>query len=215
MPDYEHERKERRERPAGPTPTMPPMNLGLYAAMNQYLRKRGLDPALARANRWYPSSKAGDAYPRVVIPATNSHRTVFWQARALGDQGPRYQSPPAPRLDSIVIVWPDAAVFEPHEKKRAAIFEGPMDALAAAMCGWVGVALMGKNPTTRVYAHLARTLAGYDAVHAIPDADSIASAAEWSLRLAARGVHAPILLLDVGHSDFASISPALRERCLP
>lgn len=104
-----------------------------------YLRLRDLSHTLARENFWFPSDQAGDSSPRVVIPATATPPNIFWQARAMDDNPKRYQSPAAPKGDALVIVWP----MLDRTPLGTVLFEGPMDALAIAELGYVGVATMG------------------------------------------------------------------------
>ena len=118
---------------------MPTANNALSAYVDAYLEDRGLNPRVAEANFWYPSSEAGDDRPRIVIPASATPPNVYWQARAIdGDEEPRYQSPSAPRGDACILVWPKAI-----NRSQLVVAEGPLDALAAADAGYVGVATMG------------------------------------------------------------------------
>ena len=135
--------------------------------MDVYLESRRLDPKLARANEWYPSTDAGDRWPRMVMPATYMRHTVadavspFWQARLLGDSEPtfsipRYQSPRLVRNGAVILVYPWSNV-DHHDispGKTLVIVEGPCDALAAAGAGFTGCALMGISPNQPVLEHL-------------------------------------------------------------
>jgi len=116
--------------------------LSLSGEMRRYLEGRGLDYFLAAKNMWYPSTDAGDASPRIVMPGTSHiYGNVYWQARAMDDNPKRYQSPYAPRGDAVIVVWP-----RNKRISRSVVVEGPMDALAAAELGALGVALMGATP---------------------------------------------------------------------
>lgn len=144
---YEHERQERSA--AGPLNNVWPEYSGTHkhlAQMDAYLLDRQLDPGLARHNGWYPSVNAGDGHLRVVIPAVpraDNPGHVYWQARDLtGKAHLRYTSPRGPRADALVLVTPD----DETEAGAFVIVEGPMDALAAAGEGYVGVAVMGISP---------------------------------------------------------------------
>ena len=113
--------------------------------MQHYLESRCLSFNLAVENGWYPSTVAGDIWGRIVIPATSKiPGNYYWQARAI-QKGiePRYQSPCASRGDAIVVVWPGQRVTR---RQVGCVVEGPMDALAAAGVGCVGIALMGVMP---------------------------------------------------------------------
>jgi hypothetical protein len=127
----------------------------LWDVMKLYLADRGLDSVLAERNGWYPSEAANpdyasDGIARLVIPAlSHVEGNVFWQARDMTELDPkRYTSPGAPRRDAVIVVWP--AVSSSRAATRSAVLEGPMDALAAAMEGYLGVALMGMMPSVEV-----------------------------------------------------------------
>lgn len=117
--------------------------------MEAYLESRDLDVTLARKNGWYPSRQAGDSFLRVVIPArTHKAGHVYWQARALSPKAYlRYQSPPGPRHEAIIVI-------EPAEPVGTVIVEGPMCALRAAMHGYIGIALMGAVPNEATLRHV-------------------------------------------------------------
>lgn len=132
----------------------------LRAAMNRYLNSRRLDPSLARINGWYPSRRAGDNEPRIVIPAINSLDYPYWQARAMIEGGMRYQSPRVARTDSVIEVVPMIPAVE-WGPFVLFITEGPMDALALMQEGYrfnyptKAIALMGDYPSDCVYEFLA------------------------------------------------------------
>lgn len=136
MADYEYD----------PTPkgrgnvSLPFRDDSLVAAMKAYLAGRRLDYGVATWNGWYPSSRAGDSYPRIVIPGTITPRGPFWQARCMTDGEPRYQSPGGERNGAVIVIRPYRA------PRVCVITEGPMDALVAAMYGHLGIAVMGNTP---------------------------------------------------------------------
>jgi len=103
----------------------------LLAQQHTYLRSRNLDPSVARFNQWYPTELLG---PRIVIPCTEG----FWQARTMCDHPMRYRSAGGSRNKAFCIVWP----IHP-QPTLTVIVEGPMDALAAAGEGAVGIASLG------------------------------------------------------------------------
>lgn len=152
---YEHDRAEKPDAEKHYCTALPKRADYLWPAMQVYLEDRGLDYHLAVENGWYPSDQANDDFPRVVIPATSAIAgNVYWQARDLtGDANIRYQSPFASRGDAIVVVWPRG---NPARVKRAAMVEGPADALAAAGAGLLGVALMGSAPPWKALALAAK-----------------------------------------------------------
>lgn len=119
---------------------MPVCNPCLWSMFTSYLNSRELSSTLACHNGWYPTASANDAVPRVLIPAVNTTKHNYWQARAMISEEPRYQSPSVARGDSIIVVR--------HWRARTfgLVCEGPMDALAGAMEGGLGIALMGNKP---------------------------------------------------------------------
>jgi len=166
---YQHERKE----PTyydGPRPEMPKENESLRSKMSRYLEGRELSYALAFNNGWYPSRDV-DGYDRIVIPCSNSLGITYYQARAMDRWvSIRYNSPLATREDSIVIVWPELL----SGSKGTVICEGPMCALAACGCGYIGIGLMGNQPPDTVVDHIVRLIKGYfEPVIVVPDLDHI------------------------------------------
>jgi len=79
---------------------------------------------------------------RIVIPCTSATpENKYWQARAMEEGVLRYESPHnVSRGDAICLVWAGVP------KGGTALVEGPMDALAAAECGLLGIAMMGNSP---------------------------------------------------------------------
>src|SRR3990167_5064168 len=84
---------------------LPVADASQLATMADYLVGRGLSYQLARENCWYPSTSAGDALPRVVVPAHGNLTTGFWQARAMAPVEPRWQSPHGPRVPWRRLRW--------------------------------------------------------------------------------------------------------------
>lgn len=205
---YAHEYTERRReaRPVRRASALPKPAADLALAQDRYLARRGLDPDLARFNGWYPSLSAGDREARVVIPASPGYLR-FWQARAMDPAVPkRYQSPHGPRGCAVIVVYPARGMT-----KTAVVVEGPMDALAAAGAGFLGVALMGNTPGPDVFDYLGTILAGR-AVVVAPDRDAQGAGARWLAELTARDLAARLVLLPA--KDLASIRPEDRREAL-
>ena len=156
---YEFERREAAEPPrAKPFCTARPAHdASLDASMSAYLDQRGLSPGLAFNNGWYPSRMAGDALPRVVIPASSRQPgNHYWQARAMIETPQRFESPHGvARGDALVFVAPWQVRAGP-----VVIVEGPMDALAAAGEGFPALALLGATPPDEVIEYAAALLGG-------------------------------------------------------
>jgi len=187
---YQHERKEPTHYD-GPRPEMPKENESLRSKMSRYLEGRELSYALANNNFWYPSRDV-DGYDRIVIPCSNSFGVTYYQARAMDRWVTiRYNSPLATREDSIVILWPEGNT----RAKGTVICEGPMDALAAGGLGYVGIGLMGNQPSEPVVAHIVRLVDGFfEPVVIVPDLDHIEMGTYMVGSLAGYGIVARIVL---------------------
>lgn len=204
---YRHEQREKKKVYVGPRPGFPEQNEELTKRMDAYLLDRHLSPDLARANGWYPSRYA--YFPRIVIPCSNSAGVPYFQARDMsGKSKLRYASPPASRDDSLVIVWPD----ESKPQLGGVIVEGPMCALAAAMLGYVGVALMGNQPTDAVLDHLAVYARAFQPVMIVPDADHLELGPLVLCALGQRGIAS--MILAPRKKDLGDMKPKERERFL-
>lgn len=198
---YWHERDEHepRRRPRAVSATPPAVAPLEWDTFTRYLTSRGLSADLAVQNRWYPSTSAGDRATRIVIPATTTTGVGFWQARAVDPTEPkRYQSPPVPRGDAVVLVYPVAVPI------GVVVCEGPMCALAAAECGYLGVALMGNTPTLPVIEHVAG-IAGPLPMVVVADTDALGPASVVAAQLAARGRRTRVVC-PRGAKDLAELS---------
>lgn len=186
-----------------------PSRYGEDTIWRDYLRGRGLDAGLAAANQWYPSRNAGDIEYRIVIPASSLiPGNVFWQARAVGAHIlKRYQSPHSPRGDAIVSVWP----LDPRPR-FSVVVEGPMDALAAAGEGCLGISLMGVTPPEECLRLTSRFAYGTIAL-VVADSDSVGAMAKVALKLLNYGL--AVKLVDPHpHKDLAEAPRAERRRIL-
>lgn len=182
---YAHEIEERRARASyDPGDREMPVFAGpeYYEEQDEYLRSRGLSPRLARENGWYPSLEAGDSALRIVMPCSPSALN-HWQARAVDPKvEKRYQSSHGKRGPAVIVAYPKAI-----DRLVVVIVEGPMDALAAAGAGVIGIALMGNTPSQEARGYIAETFAGYRAL-IVPDRDSVPEAARTQWQLASRGL---------------------------
>lgn len=196
-----------RERVASFNNFMPERTDTLLPLMAVYLKSRWLSVSRARLNGWYPSYCAGDRQPRVVIPATTTPPNIFWQARSLNEALPRYQSPIGNRGNAIVLVWPKV-----DPVKRVVIVEGPLDALAAAECGDLGLALMGSQPTEEQLLHAARFTRSRQ-VLLMPDNDQPTVLLALLPFFVNRSAGCKIILPSP-YKDLAEMPPDERERLL-
>ena len=163
---YKHERRERTEVYYGPRPAMPEQDDGLYPLMKLYLKARHLSFALASVNAWYPAWYKEAT--RIIIPCSNSAGVPYFQGRAMSDDAViRYASPPTSRDDSVVLCWPKDKAL------GMLICEGPMDALAAAGIGLLGVGIMGNQPNNVVLDYVALYARGFAPVRVLPDQDAL------------------------------------------
>lgn len=215
MTMYQHEYDEREVARRSMRPISAPYpteDKYLWHRFEAYLRERGLNHALAKANRWYPSTTAGDNLPRIVIPCTNSMGVGFWQARAMVVTEKRYQSPPVARGDSVVVVWPEPPCGAYVDPTAMVVVEGPMCALAAAGEGCVGVAMMGSTPPPMVLNFIS-TLASNLPILVVGDSDALTEAARVAGGLAIRGRKTKAVML-YGAKDLAELPKEQRERYL-
>lgn len=203
---YAHERGERRQ---GHTPSkpvvLPPLSTAHWPHMKAYLRKRGLSHPLAEHNGWYP---AVDRYAthRIVIPAQSLVNTwPYYQARAMDNNPKRYDSPSAPRGDALVICHPSDSTHE-----YVVLVEGPMDALAAAECGYTSIALMGNTPNDAVLTHVREVAKPYRGIIVLSDVDAISEAVEVTHRLWTAGSIAVLRPIN-GYKDLAEVPYEKRQ----
>lgn len=140
-------------------PAASPDPLDTEAMVEYLIGERKLDADIAINNGWYPSRNAGDTELRVVIPCLSSDlANRYWQARRLVDSPDkyplRYTSPHHVRRgDALAVVYPLSS-----KPKGTVLAEGPMDALAAAEAGFMGIGWMGTDPgdAPMVLAHRLR-----------------------------------------------------------
>jgi hypothetical protein len=165
--NYTHEKKEGRKY-AGPRPTFPSFETKYLPQMQLYLNSRNLSFQLAIDNGWYPYSADFCRELRMCIPCSNSCNLPYWQGRAIDGHPKRYDSPSASREDSIVIVWPE----DGFGVKGSVIVEGPLDALAAASEGYLGVGLMGNKPNEAVVNFVIESVQHFQPIIIVPDLDT-------------------------------------------
>jgi DNA primase len=204
--NYEHEAKAKREH-HGPRPKMPPIMPELAADMHNYLEERLLDSQLAEENRWYVSYD-DVLEPRIIIPCSNSAGIPYWQGRAMRDDVlKRYDSSVATRDDSVALVWPKAG----QKAKTAVVVEGPMDALAAAGAGALGIAVMGNAPTSEVFSYIENILRStyVEIVVVVPDLDTPILASRVAARLGGSGFAVRIVMPTA--KDLAAMMPEERK----
>ena len=183
---YEHEFEIGRQKYPSSKP-LPLDNHGLWTVAADYLRGRDLVPAVALYNGWYASQEAGDTEPRLVMVGTNSFGFPYWQARAFYDGAEkRYQSTHGARENSLIICWPLG------ETDSAVLMEGPIDALAAACEGFVGVAMLGNTAPPECVDYAAVILRGYE-VSVLPDTDDMEFGGRLCGAMAVRGIAARLI----------------------
>ena len=208
---YQHEYQERREPRAPSRPVaMPEEYRELWPCMWKYLEDRALDGNIADANGWYPTIDYAMC-ARVVIPASSLVNSwPYYQARLIVEAHPnvkRYVSPAAPRGDALAVVFPSKS------PKGSVIVEGPMDALAAAGMGYVGIGLMGNTPNSLVLDHIESIVKVFGQCFVIPDRDAFTEGASITADLWARGVRCTLKSI-TGAKDLAELSPERRTLIL-
>ena len=200
---YTHERKERQY--VGPRPEMPEQSDVLIGHMRRYLLSRHLSFSLASVNGWFPSFYQNAK--RIIIPCSNSLGVPYFQGRAMSDDAViRYASPPASRDDSIVLCWPKDKAL------GMLICEGPMDALAAAGVGLLGVGIMGNQPNNAVLDYVALYARGFAPVRVLPDQDALHFGASVVSGLAQRRILCRAI--EPRAKDLAAMSISEREELL-
>lgn len=196
--DYLHEKKDTGPfRPAKFPPPRP--DLAKYSA--EYLASRELSAELAAENGWYTSEWRG--VPVIVIPAWTSYGAAWFQVRATVPTDWRYDSPKGSRGDALGLVWPTC--YGGAGESGIVVVEGPMDALAVAEVGLLGIAMLGKNPSAsqleRLGFYLSRIFA--KRVLVVPDRDGL-ELVEKVLTVAPSNVVVRVLVPPV--KDFAAMS---------
>ncbi len=215
MTYYHHEQEEKRKKWEGPRPGFPACNPNLWPMMRQYLDKRQLDTGLAKENGWYPA-RYKQEHPRIIIPCSNSAGVPYFQGRDMSGKAKlRYASPPAARDDSGVLVWPSQGAPDEvaHKIKGTVIVEGPMDALAAAERGFLGIGLMGNDPNEDVIRFIIKLIQGcFEPVFIIPDADQLSMGPGVSAALSTEGLRCQVRLSP--KKDLAEMSVDERKEFL-
>lgn len=165
----------------------------------QYLQDRSLCSYTANANGWFPSRTAGDEELRVVIPCLSADLTNrYWQARLLRESKEkfplRYTSPHHVRRgDALAVVYPVDDVT-----RGTVLVEGPMDALAAAGEGFVGIAWMGTSPGDEPIQFAHRLVS--PPVYVVADSDAVQAAVKiWQNFVGA------FMVSVYPHKDLASV----------
>jgi DNA primase len=121
----------------------------------------------------------------------------------------RYQSPHGPRGNAVIVVWSLRGL-----SRDLVVCEGPMDALAVAAVGYLGVALMGNTPPSSCFDYIAETFRTdiRREVLVVPDRDAPAEGAQWLAELTARDFRARAVYLN--GKDLAALSPMARTEAL-
>ena len=202
---YRHEEREKKVRYVGPRPGFPEPCADYWNRMETYLNQRALSFSIAKGNGWYPAYYKSS--PRIVIPCSNSAGVPYFQARDMGGKAMlRYASPPASRDDSLVLVWPVG------KAKGTVIVEGPMDALAATDFGFLGIAVMGNQPTTEVLEHIAGFARSFQPMIVLPDAGALYFGANILCPLAQMGISG--MIRTPYKKDLAEMEPKERKSFL-
>jgi hypothetical protein len=145
---------------------------------------------------------------RVVIPTQSIANTwTYYQARAVDGHKVRYLSPRAPRGDALPILYPVA------ESLGVVFCEGPMDALAAAECGFLSIAFMGCAPPDAVLAHAVSYAKMYAPAFLVADIDALPEATEIAKRFWSKGTRCALRPI-YGYKDLAEMPLSIRHAFL-
>jgi len=185
--------------------------------MKQYLEGRHLSHSIALENGWYPTIDYAMC-ARVVIPASSlANSWNYYQARLIVEAHPsvkRYVSPAAPRGDALAVVFPLIGPNHPYPICRGVVVvEGPMDALAAAGFGYVGIGLMGNTPNDAVLRHIEEIAKTFGTCSIIPDSDAEEQGIAIIAKLWARGIRCTLKRI-TGAKDLAELDPVRRSLLL-
>ncbi|MGL5935298.1 MAG: hypothetical protein ACRCZI_06705 [Cetobacterium sp.] len=101
----------------------------------------------------------------------------------------------------------------PDKPNGSIVVEGPMDALAAAGMGYVGIGLMGNTPNSAVLDHIEELVKIYGDCYVVPDRDAFQQGAEVTAKLWARGVRCTLKVIR-GAKDLAELSQEQRLRLI-
>ena len=159
--------------PSEPPEPYPEESRRLLPAMRAYLHGRRLSYTTAQGNYWYATTeiKEADPTPRIVIPCINPFGRPYWQGRAmLSSHELRYRSAKGGRFQSIVIAWPSFTHSDWMEGPMV-LTEGPMDALAAASFGYLGISTMGALFSEYALRWVTEHVASNIPMIVIPDVD--------------------------------------------
>lgn len=211
--NYWHEEQERKPNVKPMCTELPSRCVDVTIGMRacDYMTDRKLSRTVALANGWYVSTTAGDRFPRIVIPAiTHKVGHVYWQARDItGKAYIRYQSPEGPRHEALIKVMPCR-----KNPLGIVVVEGPMDALAAAGCGYIGYALMGMQPNNATLMHLALLIEDNSKLKTLVllDRGEMVNGIKVSMFLCSQGYSAKIA--ELPEKDLAACLPATRSKFL-
>ena len=189
----------------------PPWSVAVRAV--RYLVRRGW--SVGEAERWGlvapcdPELRRREfgrtsRYGRVVLPAWDPGTGYLcdYQARAVGDDRPRYLGPPRPTTGPGLLWSPRAyCLASGHALHCPVLVEGPMDAAALDRVGLPGVAICGLR--LRPGALDALRLAGAREAVVLLDATAHRDALSLAAELAAGGVPARVARLGQGDPDEA------------
>jgi len=209
---YQHEVKERKQKPLTINTEAPPAPLKEQWAldmMREYLEGRGLSYERALENGCFTISRKGK---RLYIPARSLIQGhVYWQARTIEQHCVRWDSPAVPRRDALIVMY--GPLKDKAGLDRLVIVEGPMDALAVASLDLhIGIALMGISPSQEALDHVFHYVRCFNPrdIVCVADKDQIGGMCKVQGYLAMRQV-ASRLVVPLAHKDIACYSVEERK----
>lgn len=110
-----------------------PHNEDMQIPLAEYVLNRGLDPVKLNAH----FSMDPKFFGRVILPCMRDGKIIYWQARAIGDQQPRYKSP---GTGKEAVLWGYDTLRGGNYDHPLFITEGIFDAASID-----GVALLGSQ----------------------------------------------------------------------
>lgn len=216
---YPHERSWKPTDTTRDATPLPEPDKALQEAMRYYLESRQLSYECAvEKGSWYAAYYRG---PRIIIPCLRSDgKKPWWQGRLIDTlrnsreklqfEMKRWDGARGYRGDAVCYISADFS-------RPVLIVEGPMDALAAASCGFPAIAVLGSMPPQLVFDQVVRlveTSYRKGSCFIVPDADRLGDWANTQAQLGARGVYGSIQQLPGGFKDLAEMPQPERQEFL-
>lgn len=149
-----------------------------------YLHSRGITDEQLEKYKVRTSHELHGPYKNsIIFPIYQENKLVYFVCRKYTGDMPKYINAPWPKGDTLFIAYPP-------QTKRVVIVEGIFDALAVENVGCIGIALLGKKPTSGQLIRL-RSFAKNVIIYL--DHDAFSHAINLKLQLLAMGIGSSIV----------------------